>query len=172
MSINDFYIGQIKAFGFNFAPQGWAFCDGGLLAISQYDALFTLLGTTYGGDGRTTFGLPDLRGRVQLHLGTGGGLSTRQLGQRGGQERVTLNAQDIPSHKHSVMGSDKEGTSQSPGGNVPATNKSSIYQENADAPFNENMIGNTGGNQSHNNMQPYISINWCIALFGVYPSRN
>lgn len=172
MAISDFYIGQVKAFGFSFAPSGWAQCNGQLLAVSSNDALFSLIGTIYGGDGRTTFGLPDFRGRVPLHLGRGSGLSLRRIGQKNGQEKVTLNTQNLPSHKHTATGSDKDGSSASPGGNVPAVAKASIYQANADASFNANMIGNTGGSGSHNNMQPYIAVNWCIALLGTYPSRN
>ncbi len=168
----DPFLGQIQAFGFNFAPRGWALCDGQLLPIAQNTALFSLLGTIYGGDGRRTFALPDLRGRVSLHQGRGPGLSDRRIGAKGGQEMVTLTTQEMPSHKHSASGSNEEADSVSPAGRVPATGASAIYQTPPDAPMNANMIGLTGGGQGHNNMQPFLVINWCIALVGAYPPRS
>ncbi len=166
------FVGQLKAFGFTYAPRGWARCDGSLLAISQNDALFSLLGTMYGGDGRTTFGLPDLRGRVSLHTGTGPGLTPRRMGQKGGAEQVTLNVTQLPSHRHTVSGDSSEANSVSPANRVPATAASAIYQSTPDAPMNANMLGQTGGTRPHNNMEPYLVINWCIALVGIYPSRS
>ena len=171
---NTPFVGQISAFGFNFAPMGWAQCNGQLIAVSSNDALFSLLGTIYGGDGRTTFGLPDLRGRLCLHQGTGPGLTPRPIGQKGGQERVTLLAQQMPSHDHMIMGSNVAADSDDPTGRVPATTEKLFYNDAASVgpPMESNMISNNGGSQSHNNIQPTLSINWCIALFGVYPSRS
>lgn len=164
------FIGTVRAFGFSFPPQGWALCNGQLLAVSQNDVLFSLIGTTYGGNGVTTFGLPDLRGRTSLHFGTGPGLTPRSIGQRAGSEAVVLTLQELASHRHSVVGNSAEAASSSPGGNVPAVTSSPIYSAFADAPLSAGMIGQTGGGGSHNNMQPYLVINWCIALVGVEPS--
>lgn len=168
------FLGQIQAFGFNFAPRGWAFCNGQLLPISQNSALFSLLGTTYGGDGRSTFALPDLRGRVSFGFGTGPGLSSHPIGSKGGTERETLNIQQIPSHNHSANVVAEEPNANKPGGNFIATPSPTIYSDHAapDAVLKGNTIGNNGGGQSHNNMQPYLTINWCIALVGAFPSRN
>ena len=170
------FIGQIQAFGFNFAPRGWALCNGQLLPISQNQALFSLLGTTYGGDGRTTFGLPDLRGRVPIHSGKGPGLTSRQLGQRAGAETTTLNINQIPSHSHSVViKALEEGNSDDPEGKLIAGNGlSSFGSDNSSTLKNLKPIdsSNTGANQSHNNMQPYLCINFCIALQGIFPSRS
>jgi microcystin-dependent protein len=165
------FIGQIQAFGFNFAPRGWAKCDGSLLPISQHSALFSLLGTTYGGDGRTTFGLPDLRGRAALHQGTGPGLSPRTIGQRGGQETSTLTTQNLPPHNHSLHARGEEDNSEKPENNVLAA--SPTYSTAAqDVTMHGTSIGNTGSSQAFNNMQPFLVINWCIALVGTFPSRN
>ncbi|MDH3530890.1 MAG: tail fiber protein [Acidobacteriota bacterium] len=171
----DPFLGQIQAFGFNFAPRGWALCNGQLLPIAQNTALFSLLGTTYGGDGRTTFNLPDLRGRVSLHYGSGPGLSTRPIGQKGGAESVTLNTSEIPSHSHTANAAAEAADSGKPSGNALATPDGvMIYRANQapDATLHSGTIGNTGGNQSHYNMEPFLVINWCIALVGVFPSRN
>ncbi|MDQ7083907.1 MAG: tail fiber protein [Sulfurovum sp.] len=179
------FIGQIMTVGFNFAPRGWAFCDGQLLAISQNQALFSLLGTIYGGDGRTTFALPDLRGRVATHQGTGPGLSPMPQGQRGGAERVTLEAATIPSHTHAVSlsVSSEIGTTATPStATVLAKGivqdgrtklgDANIYSEASNETMNSVNIANTGGTQSHENRQPYLAINYIIALQGTYPSRN
>ena len=176
------FIGQIEIFGGNFAPRGWAFCNGQLLSIAQYTALFSILGTTYGGDGRTTFGLPDLQGRVAVHAGTGPGLSTKTLGEKAGVENVTLNVTQIPSHNHSGQGTIQAKNGQpdesNPGGQVPASlsNGTEGYADasNTDMKAGEvNVtVGNSGGNQSHNNIQPFQCVNFIIALEGVYPSRN
>ena len=172
----DPFIGQIQAFGFNFAPRGWALCNGQLLPISQNQALFSLLGTTYGGDGRSTFGLPDLRGRVPIHSGKGPGLTSRQLGQEAGAETTTLNINQIPSHSHSVViRALEEGNSGDPEGKLIAGNGlSSFGSDNSSTLKNLKPIdsSNTGANQSHNNMQPYLCINFCIALQGIFPSRS
>ena len=174
---SDPFIGQIQTFGFSFAPRGWAKCDGQLLQISSNTALFSLLGTTYGGDGRTTFGLPDLRGRVALHQGTGPGLTNRKLGQKGGAETVLLNANTMPTHTHVAT---LKGTTQpaaqlddTPTGKVLA--KGNTYHTgNSNTDMGATSITNadTGGGQAHANMQPYLVINVCIALSGVFPSRN
>ena len=170
--------------GFNFAPRGWAFCDGSILPISSNTALFSLLGTTYGGDGRTTFALPDLRGRVAVGVGNGPGLTSRVWGQKFGQENHTLTTQEIPSHNHSLNGSNGNGTSNNPTGNILAAN-TVIPERGADplpangyassAPnvqLSPSSIGNSGGNLSHNNMQPSLAIYFVIALVGIFPSRN
>lgn len=168
------FVGEIRMFAGNFAPQGWALCNGQLLAVSQNDALFSLVGTTYGGDGRTTFGLPDLRGRVPIHPGTGPGLSPLPLGAAGGVEQVTLTASQIPSHGHGLAGSSKIADQTDPGNNLPAKSLNvDLYsgdQPNVSAA--SVAVGTAGGSQSHANMQPYLCVNFIIALFGVYPSRN
>lgn len=173
------FLGEIIMFAGNFAPRGWALCDGQLLAISSNTALFSILGTTYGGDGRTTFALPDLRGRVPVHPGSGPGLTKRNLGQRGGSETNTLTSNQLPSHSHSVNAKNANGNS-----NVPAANHtlgafgqsappSGIYSSDApDTALLPSTIGNTGGGQSVNNMEPFECVNFIIALQGVFPSRN
>jgi microcystin-dependent protein len=170
------FIGQIQLVGFNFAPRGWAFCNGQLLPISQNTALFSLLGTTYGGDGETTFALPDLRGRVPVHSGSssGPGLSPRPLGQRSGQETVTLNTTQIPAHAHTFSApvSSDSGETDTPEGGVPAVASEDIYAESTDSVGLASTTGNTGGGQGHNNMQPYLVVNFCIALTGIFPSQN
>lgn len=166
------YLGQIEAYAFNFAPRGWLMCDGQLLPIQQYQSLYSLLGTTYGGDGRTTFALPDLRGRTSLNFGDGAGLTNRTIGEKSGQETVSLNVGDIPSHTHTASGSNEEAGSTTPGGNVPATTAVPIYQSTPNTAMNANMIGLAGGGQPHNNMQPYLVLNWCICIEGLFPPRN
>ncbi len=168
------FLGQIQAMGFTFAPLGWAKCDGQLLQISKNDALFSLLGTAYGGDGRTTFGLPDLRGRVSLHEGQGPGLSNFRIGEKSGVERVYLTTQQIPAHNHSEHVVAETPNVDKPSNALLATPDPTIYSDHAnpDASLNGGMIGRTGGSQSHNNIQPYLVINWCIALVGKYPSRH
>ncbi len=168
------FIGQIQLFGFNFAPRGWAFCEGQLLAISQYSALFSLLGTTYGGDGRTTFGLPDLRGRVPISPGTGAGLSNYSWGQRGGQERVTLNINEIPSHTHTLMASNAAGTASNPSNMLLADTGAldKEYGTGTLTAMNNQAISQSGGNQSHSIQQPYLAVYYCIALVGIFPSRS
>lgn len=187
----DPFIGEIVMFGGNFAPRGWAFCDGQLLSIAQNTALFSILGTTYGGDGRTTFALPDLRGRAPIGPRNGPGLSDYRLGQRGGAQTNTLNVTQIPSHNHAATGtvkaSSSDGTTNDPTGNILAAGKTPIDRSNivdaniytSPAP-NTNMaanevtvtVGNTGGNQPINNLQPYLAVNYIIALVGIFPSRN
>ncbi len=169
------FIGQIMCAGFNFAPRGWAALNGQLLSIATNTALFSLLGTTYGGDGRVTFGLPDMRGRVMLHTGTGPGLSTHTLGEMGGSETQTLNTSQMPPHSHSVapIASSSDATSISPTGKAPATKaRTTLYADptpgNTMAPSQSSVAG---GGQPFNNMQPYVTMNCFIATEGIYPSR-
>ncbi|MEH6822479.1 MAG: tail fiber protein [Motiliproteus sp.] len=174
----DPFIGQIKMFGGNFAPRGWALCDGQLLPIKQNQALFSILGTTYGGDGRTTFGLPELRGRVPMHEGSGPGLSPRPLGQKSGAEDVTLTESQIPSHTH-LARCDKTvgvGHANVAEGNAWANDagtSTATYSSNTpDGDMASAAINNTGGSQAHTNIQPVLVVNFIIALTGVFPSRN
>ncbi len=168
------FVGEIRMFAGNFAPRGWAFCDGQLLAVSQNDALFSLLGTVYGGDGRTTFGLPDLRGRLPIHPGTGPGLSPRRLGAKGGAEKVTLTTNQLASHSHDFNASKAIAEAQSPQGKVLATGLGVNYfnESGQDLSMASNMVANSGGSRSHTNLMPTLCINFIIALFGIYPSRH
>lgn len=172
----DPFIGQIILFAGNFAPRGWALCDGSLLPISQHQALFSILGTSYGGDGRTTFAIPDLRGRVSMHPGAGPGLTPRSLGEKGGAESVTLTREQMPSHTHEVRCSDELGNQPTPVSHVPAAeaaNAADIYQNAApNRAMNAGMIGNAGGGQSHENTPAFLCVNYIIALEGVFPARN
>jgi microcystin-dependent protein len=163
------YIGEIRIFAGNFAPAGWAFCEGQLLAIAENDALFTLIGTTYGGDGQATFGVPDLRGRLPLHRG-----STFIIGEAGGAEEITLAVTQIPGHSHSLLGSTATATAQTPGALVLATAQAQTYFNVPDAPANLSplAIGAVGGSQPHTNFQSYLCINFIISLFGVFPSQT
>jgi microcystin-dependent protein len=167
------YIGQISMAGFNFAPRGWALCNGQLLSIAQNTALFSLLGTTFGGDGRVTFGLPDLRGRVPVHQGQGPGLTTRVMGETAGQETVTLINSEMPMHNHLVNVTSADSTAKNPTNNFPGGTASPVYAAAANGNvMNPQVIGLAGGNQPHQNMQPYQVISFIIALEGIFPSRN
>lgn len=168
------FVGEIRMFAGNFAPRGWAFCDGQLLAVSQNDALFSLLGTIYGGDGRTTFGLPDLRGRLPIHAGSGPGLSPRRLGAKGGAENVTLTVNQLPSHTHTFSGSTAPGTQSNPAGNVLAgrAGDNTYVEDTALTAMSSSSVSNVGGSRSHTNLMPFLCINFIIALFGIYPSRQ
>ncbi|MGQ1785641.1 MULTISPECIES: phage tail protein [unclassified Saccharicrinis] len=172
------FIGEVRMFAGNYEPRGWAFCDGQLLSIANNSALFSILGTTYGGDGRTTFALPDLRSRVPMHPGQGPGLSRRVLGEKSGTENNTLNITQLPSHSHSVSivnhVYDDEANSDDPTGTYPAVSGENMYStnQNANGGAPNVSIGNTGANQAVNNVQPYITVNYIIALTGIYPSRN
>ncbi len=168
------FVGEIRMFAGNFAPRGWAFCDGQLLAVSQNDALFSLLGTIYGGDGRTTFGLPDMRGRVPIHAGSGPGLSQRRLGAKFGTEKETLTVNQLPSHRHDWKASSGAATQTQPVGNALASSTGNIYNQNPSAKSNlsAKAVTSVGGSRSHTNLMPYLCIHFIIALFGIYPSRN
>jgi microcystin-dependent protein len=170
----DPFIGQITTFGFNFAPRGWAFCEGQLMPISQNTALFSLLGTIYGGDGRTTFALPDLRGRVIIGPGRGPGLSDYRLGTRGGAETVTLTTAEMPSHNHGFAlgdaGASPAGTNALIG---KTTGADTIFNgTSGNAQLAGSAISNTGGGQAHENRMPYLAMHNCIALVGIFPSRS
>ena len=160
-------------FAGNFAPAGWAFCDGRQLAISENDALFNLIGTTYGGDGQQTFNLPDLRGRMPVHAGSLAG-NTYILGQTGGAETVSLSANQMPIHAHLVACSSINGNSADASGKVPAASATKLYAaaSAANASLNGSSIGSTGGNQPHENMPPFQAVNFIISLFGIFPSQN
>ncbi len=168
------FVGEIRMFAGNFAPSGWAFCDGQLLAVSQNDALFSLLGTVYGGDGRTTFGLPDMRGRVPVHPGSGPGLTPRQQGERSGSERVTVVASQMPSHRHTLQASLEGATEINPQAKVTAQSPTGDIYGNIETLENlsPQSVTSFGGSQSHDNVMPFLCIHFIIALFGVYPSRN
>ncbi len=170
----DPFVAEIAIFPFNFAPKGYAFCDGQLLPISGNTALFSLLGTTYGGNGETTFGLPDLRGCVPLGWGQGPGLSLRDLGEKGGLETVTLISSEIPSHSHSLLANSGAGTSNNPSGRMIASNAEGIGQFGG-APgtnMHAESLSPTGGGQPHDNLPPYLTLNYCIATNGIFPSRS
>jgi len=165
------FLGQIQPFPYNFAPRGWAFCSGQILPIAQNTALFSLLGTTYGGNGQTTFALPDLRGRVPLHFGQGPGLSPYDLGQVSGTETVTLLSTQMPAHNHTMNASTGEAADTIATGQVLAS--SAIYAPGSpNTVMSAQSVGQAGGNQPHPNLQPYLVLNWCIALEGIFPSRN
>jgi microcystin-dependent protein len=172
----DPFVAEIRIFPFNFAPKGWAFCDGQILPISQNTALFSLLGTTYGGDGKSTFALPDMQGNAPMHPGQGPGLSLHDLGETGGSETVSLLVSEIPSHSHALMGNSTTATKSLATGNSFARGASMTpYLAPAGAPLVA-MAGQTitpaGGDQPHNNMQPYLTLSFCIALQGVFPPRT
>lgn len=170
------FVGEIRMFAGNFAPRSWAFCDGQLLAVSQNDALFSLLGTIYGGDGQTTFGLPDMRGRIPVHAGTGPGLSQRRLGSKGGQESVALSVNHLANHGHELRASTDLAQDAGPQGRLPGrSNPSSLDIYNEIGPFtplSSEAMTSAGGSQSHTNMQPFTCIHFIIALFGIYPSQQ
>ena len=166
------FIGQIILFGGTFAPRNWALCDGQLMPISSNSALFSILGTIYGGDGRTTFALPDLRGRVPMHMGAGPGLTPRQQGQAIGEERISLNEAQIPPHNHAMQVTNVDADNNRPSNDMIA--KSQIYTATTTptVTLNDATIANAGGGQAHDNIQPSLVMNYIIALEGVYPSRS
>jgi microcystin-dependent protein len=167
------YVGEMMMVGFNFAPVGWAFCNGQLLSISQNSVLFELIGTTFGGDGQQTYGLPDLRSRVPVGVGQGGGLSSYVLGQIGGVENVTLNVNQLPAHVHSVdpAASSGEASTDRPDNAFPAVGGYYANSTNG-SPMGAPTLAATGGGLPHNNIQPVLGINWIISLFGIFPSQN
>lgn len=170
------FVAEIRIFAGNFAPRGWAFCNGQLLPVAQNTALFSLIGTTYGGDGRSTTALPNLEGRAPMHPGRGPGLTARRLGERGGVEMVTLTEAQMPNHNHTVIGREEDAqrnvpTDQFLGGTEAAQQ---VYRSTPSnlVPMAEQALPNTGGSQPHNNMQPFLTMNYIIALVGLYPSRS
>jgi microcystin-dependent protein len=163
------YVGEIRMFAGNFAPAGWMFCEGQLLPISENETLFNLIGTTYGGDGQSTFALPDLRGRVPLHFGNG-----FVLAETGGVETITLTVSQIPAHSHPLLATINAGDQANPGGNVVAQNTAvQLYIEDVpNVNTGVQAIGSTGGSQPHNNFQPYLCVDFIISLFGIFPSQT
>jgi microcystin-dependent protein len=170
----DPFVAEIRVFPFNFAPKGWAWCDGQLLPLSQNTALFSLLGTTYGGNGKSNFALPDLQGRAPMHPGQGPGLSLHDLGETGGSETVTLLESEIPSHPHALVASQADGVERNPVGQLLATGIgiSAFQVPGALTQLNPSALAPAGGDQPHNNLQPYLTFYFCIALQGVFPPRT
>jgi microcystin-dependent protein len=173
----DPFVAEIRIFPFNFAPTGWAFCDGQLLPISQNTALFSLLGTTYGGDGKSNFALPDLQGNAPMHPGQGPGLSLHDLGEIGGSATVTLIESEIPSHPHSMNGQGSNANLNDPANAVMARpfGGGNLYKTPAGAalvPLSAQSISGNGGDMPHNNLMPYLTLSFCIALQGVFPPRG
>ncbi len=162
------YVGEIRMFAGNFAPAGWMFCEGQLLPISEYETLFNLIGTTYGGDGQSTFALPDLRGRIPLHQGNG-----FVLAETGGVETVTLTVSQVPSHAHAMLASNDVPTGSSPAGNLTAQSANKIYRAGTPSVYlSPNAVGSTGGSQPHTNFQPYLCVDFIISLYGIFPSQT
>lgn len=161
------YVGEIRMFAGNFAPAGWMFCEGQLLPISEYETLFNLIGTTYGGDGQSTFALPDLRGRLPLHFGNG-----FTLAETGGAEEITLTVSQIPAHSHPMLASSSPGTSNTPVGNVTAESATinTYIQDVTNSNMNPAAVSSIGGSQPHTNFQPYLCVDFIISLFGIFPS--
>ena len=169
------FVGEIRMFGGNFAPAGWAFCDGQLMPISENDTLFNLIGTTYGGDGQETFALPNLQSRVPIHAGTGSSGITYQLGEMAGTEQETLTVQQIPSHNHALVASTSAGAQNDPSNQVIAASPSILVfiQDTPDSNLNVgSSVTPVGGSQPHENCQPFLCINFILSLFGVFPSQN
>ena len=171
----DQFIGEIRIFGGNYAPQDWAFCDGTLLSISDYQALFSLIGTSYGGDGVNNFALPDLRGRVAVDDGTGAGLSTYNVGETGGAESVSLRAENLPPHNHAALAYSGAGNQDQPQNGLWAAGAGAggaLYTANPPTlPMNASLVGMTGNGVPHDNVMPYLALTFIIALEGIYPSR-
>jgi microcystin-dependent protein len=162
------FLSEIRIMSFVFAPKGWALCDAQLLPINQNQPLFSLLGTTFGGDGRVNFGLPDLRSRTPIHVGGG-----HVLGERGGEQAHTLSISEIPTHTHTLNGTNTDGTQSIPPGNLLARSATQLYAKpNNLAAMNAASVGNTGGSQAHLNMMPFLTLSFCIALQGIFPSPN
>jgi microcystin-dependent protein len=166
------YVGEIRMFGGNYAPYGWAFCDGSLIPISDNPTLYNLIGTTYGGDGNTTFGLPNLLGRMPIHAGQIQGSSQYILGQVGGLEQVTLLTGQIPSHTHALYGSPDAASANTPTNNVLAAAANTYIKSNAGAAMNAASVGQAGSSAPHDNMMPFLCVSFIISLFGIYPSQS
>lgn len=167
------FLAEVRIVGFNFAPRGWAFCDGQILPINQNQSLYSLLGTTYGGDGRTSFALPDLRGRVPIHVGRSNGGGDHREGQKGGEETHTLSVNEMPQHTHVLHAVQGAGNQPIATDGFLANGGSDTYAgPNNPTDMNAGAVLNTGGGQAHENMQPYLALNFCIALQGLFPSRN
>jgi microcystin-dependent protein len=164
------FLGEIRLFSFNYAPKGWALCNGQLLSIAQNSALYNLVGTTYGGDGVSTFALPNLQGRVPVHEGTGG--SVYDIGQAGGSESEVLSVEQLPAHTHAVAAHKGPGASTIPTGRLPAATSGDSYGGPANVSMEAGMIGETGGGAAVSVVQPYLTVSFCIALTGVYPSQS
>jgi microcystin-dependent protein len=168
----DPFVAEIRIFPFNFAPKGWAWCDGQLMPLSQNTALFSLLGTTYGGNGKSNFALPDLQGRAPMHPGQGPGLSLHDLGETGGSETVTLLESEIPAHVHQVRAIGAISNLPDPANNTPGRATLPLYVDTQNGQMAFNALAPSGGDQPHNNMQPYLTFYFCIALQGVFPPRT
>lgn len=169
------FVGEIRCFGFAFSPVGWAFCNGQLLPISQNPTLFNLIGTTFGGDGQSTFALPDLRGRVPIHFGTFAG-TNNVIGQTGGVETVTLTTSELPPHTHAIIGTSNPATLKRPVPNTfyaASSSGNKFYEAGTTlTALASTTVTSVGGSQPHNNIQPFVTLNWCISLFGIFPSQN
>jgi microcystin-dependent protein len=172
--MSESFVGEIRMFAGNFAPRGWALCDGQLLAVSSNDALFSLVGTIYGGDGRTTFGLPDLRGRIPVHPGSGPGLTDRRLGQKEGSEETILSTSQLPVHKHVFTATNNDAAKQDPTGSFPARAVADVYKSGTavKVDMSPSALSPAGESRPHNNMMPFLCLNFIISLYGVYPSRH
>jgi len=169
--MSDQFVAEIRIFPFNFAPTGWAFCDGQLLPLSQNTALFSLLGTTYGGDGKSTFALPDMQGNAPMQPGQGQGLSLRDLGEMGGAESITLLVSEIPLHTHILRGDEDQATFLTPQAMLIADGNQMFFSGATNTIMAPQALNVAGGNLPHNNMQPYLTLNFCIALQGIFPQR-
>lgn len=166
------FVAEIRIFGFNFAPTGWAFCNGQLLPISQNTALFSLLGTYYGGDGKSTFALPNLQGSAPMFWGNGNGLSQHFLGESGGSDTVTLLESEMPAHSHSLTGSEESGNANNPGGAYFGQGEAMFGAASGLGPMAFGVLPVAGSSFPHNNLMPYLTLNFCIALQGVFPARQ
>jgi microcystin-dependent protein len=172
--MSDQFLGEVRMFAGNFAPQGWAMCQGQLLSISQNAALFSLLGTNFGGNGTSTFGLPNFQGTAPMHQGNGAGLTSRVVGEVGGEKTVTLLTTQLPSHTHNFQTVQANGSSLSPGGNLIGGSRA-LTPFASPAPtqlMSASSCGPTGGNLPHNNLQPYLTVSFIIAMVGIYPTRS
>ncbi len=166
------FLAEVRIMGFNFAPRGWAFCDGQILPINQNQSLYSLLGTTYGGDGRTSFALPELRGRTPIHTGNNGDGTGHSAGQKSGEENHTLSVGEMAGHNHTVQGTSNQANQTLPStALLAAQNVSKPYSSSQNGSMAD-MVVKVGGSQGHNNMQPYLALNYCIAIQGLFPSRN